>query len=105
MPERPISAVIARSSGNPGCGEPVTATLSCKREPGHAGVHEAYRDGKTITAPNERGWIVVEREDEDGAYWCLVNGWAIDSDKFDSRESADAACDIVNRRGLTPHAR
>lgn len=87
---------------NAGCGEAVTSTLSCKREPGHPGVHEAYQGGKTITAPNDRGWYVGERADEDGPYWFLVNGRVVDPDKYDSRESADAACEIANRRGLTP---
>jgi hypothetical protein len=87
---------------NPGCGEAMSATLSCKREPGHPGVHESYRDGKTITAPNDRGWQVSWGEDEDGTYWFLANGRAADPDKYDSRESAEAACEIANRRGMTP---
>lgn len=55
------------------CGEPVT-DLVCKREPGHPGVHETYVGGRTITAPNDRGWRVSQWQDEDGDYWCLVNG-------------------------------
>ncbi len=84
------------------CAEPVTPALACKREPGHPGVHETYVDGRTITAPNDRGWRVAQWEDEDGDYWCLVNGAFTDPAKYDTREAAEFACDIANRRGKRP---
>jgi ferredoxin-NADP reductase len=71
----------------------------CKREPGHPGVHEHYKHGKTISWPNASGWFVLDGRDDDGPYWYLSRGSDHDDRKFDTRAAAEAVCEITNRRG------